>query len=59
MNRREAIVTLIALGAASEPLLSIAQQSGKISRIGFLIPASSSSYAGRVEALRAGLRDLG
>ena len=59
MNRRETVFTLIAFGAASDPLLSFAQQSGKIPRIGFLIPASNSSYAGRVEALRAGLRDLG
>ena len=36
-----------------------AQQAKKVSRIGFLVPGSASSYAGRIEAFRRGLRDLG
>jgi len=37
---------------------SLAQQKGKVWRIGFLSAASASGIAGWVEALRAGLRDL-
>src|SRR4030095_6385710 len=40
-------------------LPSFAQQRDKVWRIGFLSSSSSSAYASRVEALRAGLRDLG
>jgi len=38
---------------------SLAQQKGKVWRIGFLGSASASGFAGRVDALRAGLRELG
>ena len=58
INRRK---LLIALGLAplAAPLAARAQQKSKVWRIGFLSSASASSYAHRVEALRAGLRDLG
>lgn len=57
MNRRRFVA---AIGAAlAAPFQSFAQQPAKIARIGFLIPAYASSYASRVEALRAGLRDRG
>lgn len=57
MNRRRFVA---AIGAAlAAPLESFAQRPAKIARIGFLIPAYASSYASRVEALRAGLRDRG
>jgi putative ABC transport system substrate-binding protein len=46
----------VAFGA---PLAAFAQQKGKVWRIGFLGATSASGLAGRVEALRAGLRDLG
>ncbi len=46
----------VALGA---PLAAFAQQKGKFWRIGFLGAASASGFARRVDALRAGLRDLG
>jgi ABC-type uncharacterized transport system substrate-binding protein len=36
-----------------------AQQSARVSRIGFLIFDPASAFASRVEALRAGLRQLG
>ena len=52
---------LIALGAgALAPFASFAQpQPGKVARIGYLDVASASGYATRVDALRAGLHDLG
>ncbi len=57
MNRRRFVAAISAALAA--PLESFAQKSAKIARIGFLIPAYASSYASRVEAVRAGLRDRG
>ena len=49
-----AIVLIFAFGGA------VAQaQPAKVIRIGFLGPTSAASNAGRMEALRAGLRDLG
>src|SRR5262245_32996016 len=45
---------LFALGLPAE-----AQQANKISRIGFLSAASSSSQSANVEAFRRGLRDIG
>jgi putative ABC transport system substrate-binding protein len=58
MKRRE---LLIALGLAplAAALAAHAQQKDKVWRVGFLSSASASAYAYRVEALRAGLRDLG
>ena len=58
-TRRELLIALGA-GALAAPLASFAQQqTAKIARIGFLGSESASGYASRVEALRAGLRDLG
>ena len=57
MNRREAVLALVALGIA--PLSAGAQQSAKVHKIGYLIFGSPSSSANRVEALRMGLQDLG
>ena len=52
---------LVALGGAlAAPLVSFAQQRpAKVARIGYLDGTSASASASRVEALRAGLRDLG
>jgi putative ABC transport system substrate-binding protein len=53
---------LIALGVSylARPLASIAQQQPtRMARIAFLGAASAAGYATRVDALRAGLRDLG
>ena len=47
-------VAVLAVGAIAE-----AQQPNKISRIGFLSAASSSSQSANVEAFRRGLRDIG
>ena len=52
------IVVLVATFALCGAVVE-AQQAGKIPRIGFLGSASASGSAIRVEALRAGLRDLG
>jgi len=57
-TRRELLIALGA-GALAAPLTSFAQQKGKVWRIGFLGAATASGLADRVEALRAGLRDLG
>ena len=58
MDRR-AFVATIAGGVAAASRVALAQQPAKIPRIGFLGAESASGYASNVEALRAGLRDLG
>jgi putative ABC transport system substrate-binding protein len=57
MRRRE-FITLIGGAAAAWPIATRAQQHS-IPVVGFLGALSASSWATRVEALRAGLRDLG
>lgn len=58
MRRRE-FVTLLGATVVAWPLASFAQQQGKVPRIGFLISETLSGQASRIEALRAGLRELG
>jgi putative tryptophan/tyrosine transport system substrate-binding protein len=58
MRRRE-FVTLLGGAAAAWPLTGRAQQQAKIWRIGFLGFGTPVSWENRVEAFRAGLRDLG
>src|SRR5256886_16949088 len=58
LNRRE-LIRLLAGGAAAWPLAARAQQSANVARIGFLRFGPASANAGRIEALRAGLRQLG
>ena len=58
MNRRE-FITLLGGAAAAWPVAARAQQPAKVARIGFLNLAPASAWSRRVEALRAGLRDLG
>jgi putative ABC transport system substrate-binding protein len=58
MRRRE-LITLLGGTAATWPLGVRAQQPPKVARIGYLGLTSPSNHAARVEALRAGLRDLG
>jgi putative ABC transport system substrate-binding protein len=57
--RRRDFITLISGAAASWPLAARAQQPAKAPKIGYLGFGPASGYATRVEALRAGLRDLG
>jgi putative ABC transport system substrate-binding protein len=56
--RRRNFITLLG-SAAAWPLAARAQQPAKAARIGLLRFGPASAYAGRVEALRAGLRELG
>ena len=58
MRRRE-FITLLGGAVATWPLAASAQQNANIARIGFLGPASASSWTDRLEAFRSGLRDLG
>ena len=58
MKRRE-FLTLLGGAAATWPLATRAQQTGKMPRIGFLGLASPSTFASRLEGIRLGLRDFG
>ena len=60
MNRRDTVFALLALGAA--PLVSHAQQQGKVWRVGYLLqgtrPASLPEAPG-ISAFLRGMRELG
>ena len=60
MDRR-AFVTLIAGTCLLEPFAVRGQQSGKVFRIGLLVPRTEPESADQIalESLRTGLRDLG
>ena len=58
MRRRE-FITVLGGAAAAWPVTARAQQPAKVPRIGFLGFGPASADADRVEALRAGLRQLG
>jgi ABC-type uncharacterized transport system substrate-binding protein len=60
MDRRT-FVTLVAGTCLLEPLVVRAQQTGKVYRIGLLVPATEATPSPwiELEALRTGLRDLG
>jgi putative tryptophan/tyrosine transport system substrate-binding protein len=57
MNRRAFVTGLGAVLAA--PLAAEAQQPNRVPRIGLLGGGSASAIAGRIDAFRQGLRDLG
>jgi putative ABC transport system substrate-binding protein len=57
MNRRDAVLSLAALGVVGSPLASFAQQPGKVWRVGYLATVSGPDEA--VDALREQLRKLG
>src|SRR5215470_18102296 len=56
--RRIGLAVVLAVSLTLAPLAGEAQTAGKVHRIG-LLATHTSQQAGRVEALRAGLRDLG
>lgn len=59
-ERRKLLLALgVGLGTLWAAVPSLAQQQAKVRRIGFLSPVSAAGGASRVEALRAGLRELG
>jgi putative ABC transport system substrate-binding protein len=58
ITRRRLVIALGA-GALTAPFGSLAQQPGKIPRIGFLGITGASSLEPQVGALRSGLSDLG
>ena len=58
-NRKSAGVLAIAFTLAICEAVALAQQPKKVPRIGFLGATSSSTIAGRLEAFRHGLRELG
>ena len=60
MDRRT-FVTLVAGTCLLDPLAVRAQQAGKVFRIGLIAPYTGPTPGDRIdlEALRAGLRDLG
>lgn len=59
MKTRRGILIALGAGVLAAPLASLAQQTVKVRRIGFLGAEAASGYSSRIEALRAGLRDLG
>ena len=61
MIDRRAFVTLIAGTCLLDPLAVRAQQSGKVFKIGLLVPRTEPESADQIalESLRTGLRDLG
>jgi putative ABC transport system substrate-binding protein len=58
MMRRREFLALIGGAAAAWPLAARAQAT-KVARIGYLHLAPASARSSQVEALRAGLRNLG
>lgn len=59
-DRRKIVIALCAgAGALALPLRAFAQQQGKLWRIGLLGMTSIEGFPRQVEALRAGLRELG
>ncbi len=59
MIARRDLLLAAGAGALASPFASFAQQAAKVYRIGFLEGTSAVRYRNRLEALRAGLRDLG
>ena len=59
MNRRDVVVTLLALGAAVAPLTGGALEPGKVYRIGYLSTPTRESVERGLEAFLRKLRELG
>ncbi len=59
LNTRRKLIVALGASVLVRPLISFSQQQGKIWRIGFLGTATASGYVKEIDAIRAGLRDLG
>jgi putative tryptophan/tyrosine transport system substrate-binding protein len=59
MMHRRSFLGGVALSLLAEPYAARGQQPAKLLRIGYLTAASAAANAGRIEALRQGLRELG
>ncbi len=59
MNNRRKLLVALGAGALAVPFGSFAQQQGKVWRIGVLGAEIASGHVDRVDAVRAGLQDLG
>jgi len=59
MMHRRSFLGGVALSLVAQPYPVEGQQPARLVRIGYLTAASAASNAGRIEALRQGLRDLG
>jgi putative tryptophan/tyrosine transport system substrate-binding protein len=57
MKRRDSILALATLGVASP--VALAQQHGRVWRVGFLSPITASSSSNNVNAFLKGMHDLG
>jgi len=58
MRRRE-VIAVIGAAAAAWPLGARAQQPGKVPKIGFLNPGPVAASRARIDAILAGLREVG
>jgi len=59
MNTRRKIISTLGFGALAWPLSSLAQQAGKVWRIGMLETVSPERNAANMDALREGLKEYG
>jgi putative ABC transport system substrate-binding protein len=59
VNKRRELLLALGAAALASPLTPHAQPQTKVWRIGFLGTASAAGYVKEIEAIRAGLRDLG
>ena len=59
MTTRRVFLGALAGGLLAAPVAARAQQTGKVYRIGWLSPASAANGFPNLDALRAGLRELG
>ena len=59
MNQRRKVMLALGAGALSAPFAALAQQAGKVWRVGYLGTTAPDAFAGEVAALRAALREQG
>lgn len=59
MNTRRKLLVALGAGAFAAPLACFAAQPAKVARVGFLGATSAAGAKSRIEALRAGLLELG